>query len=151
MGQKKVKISQFPQFYSKNDPEKPPHLVWGFFMFQCFVFFLIFAFSCLSFSSFPLLLDFLKPKTGPSIEVIGYFLSRNICCITCQEKVCPRSHITSHPDLKQDRNDSGVSNCIESQEQFCQELILTIHHPHIDNYERINENPGIQHFLSVGL
>ena len=42
----------------------------GFFTFQCFVFFLIFAFSCLCFfSSFPLLLDFLKPKSGPSNEV----------------------------------------------------------------------------------
>ena len=39
------------------DPEKPPHVVWGFFTFQCFVFFLIFAFSCLCFSYFPLLLS----------------------------------------------------------------------------------------------
>ena len=37
-----------------------------------FCLFLIFAFSCLRFSSFPLLLDFLKPKSGPSNEVIGY-------------------------------------------------------------------------------
>ena len=70
-GPKKVNISIFPQLYSKNDPEKPPHQVWGFFTFQWFVFFLIFAFSCLSLSSFPLLLDFLKPKSGPSNEVIG--------------------------------------------------------------------------------
>ena len=48
------------QFYSKT--WKNTHLVWGFFTFQCFVFFLIFAFSCLCFSSFPLLLDFLNPK-----------------------------------------------------------------------------------------
>ena len=41
----------------------------GVFTFQCFVLFLIFAFSCLSFSSFPLLLDFLKAKSGPSNEV----------------------------------------------------------------------------------
>ena len=34
----------------------------GVFTFQCFVFFLIFAFSCLSFSSFPLLLDILNLK-----------------------------------------------------------------------------------------
>ena len=51
--------------------KKTPHLVCGFFTFQCFVFFLIFAISCLSFSDFPLLLDFLKPKSGPSNEVIG--------------------------------------------------------------------------------
>ena len=51
--------------------KKHTHLVWGFFTFQCFVFFLTFAFSCLSFSSFPLLLDFLKPKSGPSNEDIG--------------------------------------------------------------------------------
>ena len=75
---KKVKISIFPKFYSKNDPEKTPHLVWGFFTFQCFVFFLIFAFSCFSFSSFPLLLDFLKPKNGPSNEVIGYMAITSI-------------------------------------------------------------------------
>ena len=48
----------------------------GFFTFECFVFFLIFAFSCLSLSSFPLLLDFLKPKSDPSNEVIGIY----ICC-----------------------------------------------------------------------
>ena len=72
MGQKKVKFSKFPKFIVKNDPEKPPRLVWGFFTFQCFAFFLIFAFSCFSSSSFPLLLDFLKPKSGPSNEVIGY-------------------------------------------------------------------------------
>ena len=52
--------------------------MWGFFTFQCFVFFLIFAFSCLSFSSFPLLLDFLKPKSGPSNEVIGYMAITSI-------------------------------------------------------------------------
>ena len=63
----------FPNFIVRNDPEKPPHLVRGFLTFQCFVFFLVFAFSCLSFSSFPLLLDFLKPKSGPSNEVIGEF------------------------------------------------------------------------------
>ena len=76
-GPKKGQIFNLPQFYSKNGPEKPPHLVWGFFTFQRFVFFLIFAFSCLSFSSFPLLLDFLKPKSGPSNEVIGEILYRN--------------------------------------------------------------------------
>ena len=64
-GPKKVKISIFPSCIVKND-------VWGFLTFQWFVFFLIFAFSCLSFSAFPLLLDFLKPKSGPSHEVIGY-------------------------------------------------------------------------------
>ena len=59
--------------------KNPPHQVWGSFTLQCFVFFLIFAFSCLSFSSFPLLLDFLKPKSGPSNEVIGIFFSSLIC------------------------------------------------------------------------
>ena len=59
------------QFIVKNDPERPPHLVRGFFTFQCFVFFPLFAFSCLGFSSFPLLLDFLKPKSGPSNDVTG--------------------------------------------------------------------------------
>ena len=70
-GPKKGHIFNFPQFRSKDDPEKHPHLVRGFFTFQCFVFFLMFAFSCLSFSSFPLLLDFSKPESGPSNEVIG--------------------------------------------------------------------------------
>ena len=70
-GPNKVEISNFPQFIVKNDPGKPPHQVWGFFTFPCFLFFLIFAFSCLIFSSFPLLLGFLKPKSGPSNEVIG--------------------------------------------------------------------------------
>ena len=56
MGRKKVKTSIFPNLLVKHDPEKT--LTWwgGVFPFQCFVFFLIFAFSCLSFSSFPLLL-----------------------------------------------------------------------------------------------
>ena len=81
-GQKKgSKIQISPQFYSKNDPEKPPHLVWGFFTFQYFAFFLIVAFSSLSFSSFPLLLDFLKPKSGPSNEVIGNFFFSNFAVI----------------------------------------------------------------------
>ena len=71
---KKIKISIYPQFYSKNGQEKPPHQVWGFFTFQCFVFFLIFAFLCLIFSSFPLLLDFLKPKSGPLNEVIYIYM-----------------------------------------------------------------------------
>ena len=47
------------------------HTWCGVFTFQCFVFFLIFAFSCLRFPSFSLLLDFLKPKSGPSNVVIG--------------------------------------------------------------------------------
>ena len=68
------KFQNFPQFYRKDDPENPPHLVWGFFTFQCFVFFLIFAFSCFSYSSSPLLLDFLKPKSGPSNEVLYIYI-----------------------------------------------------------------------------
>ena len=67
------KKGQHFKFYPvSKEKNKHPHLVWGFFTFQCFVFFLIFAFYCISFSSFPLLLDFLKPKSGPSNEVIGY-------------------------------------------------------------------------------
>ena len=46
----------------------------GFSRFNVFVFFLIFAFSCLIFSAFPPLLDFLKPKSGPSNEVIGIYI-----------------------------------------------------------------------------
>ena len=69
------KFLLFPSFIVEENKKKHTHthLVWGFFTFQCFVFFLIFAFSCLSFSSFPLLLDFLKPKSGPSNEVIVFF------------------------------------------------------------------------------
>ena len=52
----KSKFQVSPNFIVKNDPENPLTW-WGGFVFQCFVFFLIFAFSCLSFSSFPLLLD----------------------------------------------------------------------------------------------
>ena len=48
--------------------------MWGFFTYQCFVFFLIFAFFCLILSSFPLLLDFLKPKNGPLNEDIGIYI-----------------------------------------------------------------------------
>ena len=77
-GPKQGRNFNVPQFYSKNDPEKPPHQVWGFFTFQCFLFFLTFAFSCLIFSSFPLLLGFLKPKSGPSNEVIGYMPYREL-------------------------------------------------------------------------
>ena len=55
-------------------------MTWGFFTFQRFVFFLIIAFSCLSFSSFPLILDLLKPKSGPSNEVIGEDLISQKCC-----------------------------------------------------------------------
>ena len=65
---KKGQNFNFPQFYSKNDPEKPHAWCGVFFTFQCFVFFLIFALSCLSFSSFPLLLDFLKPQSGPCCD-----------------------------------------------------------------------------------
>ena len=82
------KFQFFPNSIVKNDPEKPPHLVWGFFTFQCFVFFLILAFSCLSFSSFPLLLDILKPKSGPSNEVIGLYIYIYIygCGAICRRK-----------------------------------------------------------------
>ena len=76
-GPKKVKNSAYPLFYRKwprNKKHTHTHLVWGFFTFQCFFVFLIFAFSCLSFSFSPLLLDFLKPKIGPSNEVIGYYM-----------------------------------------------------------------------------
>ena len=56
-GPKQGQNFNLPRFYSKNWQKTHTHtlLVWGFFTFQCFVFFLIFAFSCLSFSSFPCL------------------------------------------------------------------------------------------------
>ena len=76
-GPKKDKIFDFPRFFYRK---KKPSLGRGGVMFQCFVFFLTFAFSCLSFSSFPLRLDFLKPtKSGPSDEVIGKFM----CVLSC--------------------------------------------------------------------
>ena len=49
---KRQNFQNFPQFYCKK-PRKYKELTWCFFMFQCFVFFLIFAFSCLSFFIFP--------------------------------------------------------------------------------------------------
>ena len=82
LNQRAKKRSTF-QFFSKNEKKKKKkqhthtHLVWGFFTFQCFVFFLIFAFSCLKSSSSPLFLDLLKPKSGPSNEVIGTNLPKN--------------------------------------------------------------------------
>ena len=75
-GPKKGQNFNFHHFIVKNDPNNPLTW-WGFFMFQCFVFFFIFAFSCLSFSSFPLLFDFLKPTSGPSDEVIGRNIYHN--------------------------------------------------------------------------
>ena len=76
-GPKSHNFNFSPVYSKKMTPEKNPLLVWVFFTFQCFVLFLIFASaSCLSFSSFPLLLDFLKPKSGPSKEVIGIFFNR---------------------------------------------------------------------------
>ena len=49
-------------------------------MFSMSVFFLIFAFSCPSFTSFPLLLDFLKPSSGPSDEVKGIYMGYIYIC-----------------------------------------------------------------------
>ena len=73
----KVKFSiSHPHFIVRMTPQKKA--LGGFLMFQCFVFFLIFAFSCLDFSCFPLLFDFLKPSSGPSDEVI-YAYSLSIC------------------------------------------------------------------------
>ena len=66
-------LKKIPSFIAKNVHETPPPKRWGFFMFQCFFFFLIFAFFCLSFSSLPLLLDIFKPKNGPLNEVLGLF------------------------------------------------------------------------------
>ena len=70
LGQKSQKI---PSYIVKNGHETLPKR-WGFFMFQCFSFFLIFAFFCLSFSSLPLLLVFFKPKNGPPNEVLGIYI-----------------------------------------------------------------------------
>ena len=79
MGQKTDQHFNFPQFYSKNMTQKTPTLGVGFFHASMFVFFLIFSFSfpflAFSFSSFPLLLDVVKPESGPSSEVVGMFLS----------------------------------------------------------------------------
>ena len=44
---------------------------WGFFMFQCFLSFLMFAFFCLGFPSLPLLVDIFKPSNGPPNEMLG--------------------------------------------------------------------------------
>ena len=69
-GPNKGQNFNFPQLYTKKWPrnkKKHTHTLGvGGFTFQCFVFSLIFAFSCLSFLSFPVLLGFLKPKSGPS-------------------------------------------------------------------------------------
>ena len=54
-GPKKGQNLKFPQLYSRKWPRRTPTLGVGVFHASMFVFFLIFAFSCLSFSSFPLL------------------------------------------------------------------------------------------------
>ena len=79
------KLEKFGKLSFCNFPDlkKSPHLAWGVFTFQCFVFFLIFAFFCLSFPSSPLLLDFLKPKSGPSNEVMG----NTFVCFGAQESM----------------------------------------------------------------
>ena len=67
-------IAQFHVYSSftvKLAQKTPSHNMGMFSMFQCFVFFFIFAFLALVFSSLPLLLDILKPKRGPLNEVIG--------------------------------------------------------------------------------
>ena len=65
---KKSPNFNFPQFHSKKwktlTRTHTHTLGVGSFSFQCFVFFVIIAFSCLSFSSVPQFLDFLKPKVA---------------------------------------------------------------------------------------
>ena len=75
-GLKKGHNFNFPQFYSKNGPEKKkkththtPSV--GVFHVSMFCLLSHLCLFCLIFSSFPLLLDFLKPKNGPLNEVIG--------------------------------------------------------------------------------
>ena len=57
-------LKKIPSLTVKNGHETPPPKRWGFFTFQCFFFFLIFAFFCHGFSSLPVLLDILRPKNG---------------------------------------------------------------------------------------
>ena len=60
----------------KNCHETPPDSEGSFFlMFQCFFFFLIVAFFCLSFSSLHLLLDIFKPRMAHPDEALGVFFS----------------------------------------------------------------------------
>ena len=54
--------------------QKKTHTKCGGFHVSMFCLLSHFCLFCLIFSSFPLLLDFLKPKSGPLNEVIGYFL-----------------------------------------------------------------------------
>ena len=60
---------KIPSFIVKNGHKTPPPKRWGFFMFQCFCFFLIFAFFCHSFSSLPLLLDILMLQMAHPVEL----------------------------------------------------------------------------------
>ena len=91
--------------------------MWGFFTFQYFVFFLIFAFSCLSFSSFPLLLDFSKPKSGPSNEVIGkisiyiYMYMYMYMCVLQNQYILIKRRSLKHIPKKSSQEDSGNYSC----------------------------------------
>ena len=84
MGQKKVKISIFPQFYSKKWPRKTPTPSVGVFHVSMFCLLSHLCLFCLIFSSFPLLLDFLKPKSGPLNDVYTKTRGRNVGCVIAQ-------------------------------------------------------------------
>ena len=71
MGQKRSTFQNFPSFIVKNAPENPALGV-GVFLVSMFCLLSHLCFSCLSFSSVPPLLDFWKPRSGPSNEVIGF-------------------------------------------------------------------------------
>ena len=71
---KKGQKFNFPSSKVKKMTQKtPPHLVWGFSRFNV----LFLSHLCLFlpyFFIFPAFLDFLKPKSGPSNEVIGIYI-----------------------------------------------------------------------------
>ena len=73
-GQKKGQIFNFPQFYSKKWPRKTPTPSVGVFHVSMFCLLSHLCLFCLIFSSFPLLLDFLKSKSGPLNEVLYIYI-----------------------------------------------------------------------------
>ena len=65
------KFQFFPSFIVKNNPENPHTWCGGFSCFNVLSSFSSLPFLALVFHLSLLLLDFLKPKSGPSNEVIG--------------------------------------------------------------------------------
>ena len=74
---KRSKTQIFPSFLVKITQKNPPHLEWGSFTVSMFSLLSLLSqslpFLALVFHLFPLLLDFLRPKSGPSNEVMGGF------------------------------------------------------------------------------